>query len=49
MGEDHDGGFVKDNLAVVVAELAYSQELVLERGHDLGVLVGKIELDVGLC
>ena len=49
MGKDCDGGFVKDNLAVVVAKLAYSQEIVLERGHDLGVSVGKVELDVGLC
>ena len=49
MGKDHDSGFVKDNLTVVVAELAYSQKIVLERGHDLGILVGKVELDIGLC
>ncbi len=49
MGKDRDGGFVKDNLAVVVAELAYSQKIVLERGHDLGVSLGKVELDIGLC
>lgn len=47
-GKDSDGSFVKYNLAVVVAELADSHQIVLEGRHDFGIAVGKVELDVSL-
>ena len=36
VGEDGDGGFVKDNPAVIVTEFSDAHEVVLERRHDFG-------------
>ena len=47
-GKDCDGVAVKEDLAAVVAELAYDNQAVLEGGHDLAAAVGKVgQVEVG--
>ena len=46
-GKDVDGVAVEEDLAEVVAELAYAEQVVLEGGHDLAALgwkVGQVEV-----
>ena len=44
--KDGDRGFVENQSAVTVADFANAQKVVLERWHDFGVAVGKVELYV---
>ena len=47
-GKDGDGVAVEEDLAAVVAELAYAKEVVLEGGHDLAAAGGKVgQVEVG--
>ena len=47
-GKDGDGVAVKEELAAVVAELAYAEQVVLEGGHDLAAAGGKVgQVEVG--
>ena len=47
-GKDGNGVAVKENLAAVVAELAYANKVVLEGGHDLAASGGKFgQVEVG--
>ena len=47
-GKDSDGVTVEEELAAVVAELAYSEQVVLEGGHDLAAVGGKVgKVEVG--
>ena len=48
-GEDSDRVLVKDYFAIVVAELANSYQVVLEGGHDVGIVDQElVETDVCL-
>ena len=47
--EDGDGVSVEEDLAAVVAELTYAEQVVMEGGHDLaasGGKVGQVEVSV---
>ena len=47
-GKDVDGVAVEEDLAAVVAELAYAEQVVLEGGHDLAAAGGKVgQVEVG--
>ena len=41
-GKDGDGVSVNEDLAAVVAELAYAEQVVLERGNDMAAAGGKV-------
>ena len=47
-GKYGDGFAVEKDLAAVVAELAYAEQVVLEGGHDLAAAGGKVgQVEVG--
>ena len=41
--KDGDGVAVEEDLAAMVAELAYAEQVVLESRHDLAAAGGKVE------
>ena len=45
--KDGDGVAVEEDLAAMVAELAYAEQVVLECGNDLAAAIGKVEVGGG--